>query len=141
MKHDWKGSRAGVFTSLLAHFLFPLLLVPRAAAVEHPGALPKDADCISCHAQKIRGKSVHSAMGTSCGVCHVTMTQGDMTMVSLSMPKEKICFACHEESAALRQHVPSVKKYCVECHDAHSSEQRMLLRGVDLAALSTRKRK
>lgn len=30
-------------------------------------------------------------MATSCDVCHVTQTQGDMTMVSLSMPKQKMC--------------------------------------------------
>ncbi len=101
------------------------MIVPRAAAVEHPGAV--DKDCATCHVKKITGKSVHSAMSSPCTVCHVTMTQGDMTMVSLSMPKTKICSACHQESAALRQHVPAVKGQCVECHDAHSSERRMLL--------------
>jgi predicted CXXCH cytochrome family protein len=104
-----------------------LLLATTAAAVEHPGALPKDADCSSCHAKKVRGRSVHSAMATACTVCHMAMTQGDMTTMSLAMPKEKICFACHEQSAALRQHVPAVKGLCVECHDAHSSDRRMLL--------------
>jgi predicted CXXCH cytochrome family protein len=44
------------------------------------------------------------------------------------MPKNKICYAYHEESAALTQHVPAaVKGFCVECHDAHSSERRTLL--------------
>lgn len=104
------------------------LLPASAGAVEHPGTLSKDADCSSCHAKKITGKSVHSAMATPCTVCHVTMTQGDMTTMSLAMPKDKICFACHEQSAALRQHVPSVKGRCVDCHDAHSSDLKMLLR-------------
>ena len=108
-----------------------LLIVPfavsRVNAVEHPGSLPKDAECTSCHAKKVTGKSVHSAMESPCGVCHVTSTQGDMTLVSLSMPKNKICFACHEEASASRLHTPSVKGQCVECHDAHSSAYRMLL--------------
>lgn len=111
--------------------------VTPAVAIEHPGVVPKDVECTSCHAAKIRGKSVHSVMATSCDVCHVTQTQGDMTLVSLSMPKQKICFACHQESAALREHVPAVKGQCVDCHDAHSSEGNMLLR---VAAL-TRQRK
>ena len=102
--------------------------VPPATAVEHPGALDKNADCTSCHAKKITGKSVHSVMNSPCTVCHVTMTQGDMTLVSLSMPKSKICFACHEESSASRLHTPSVKGQCMECHDAHSSDYSMLLR-------------
>jgi predicted CXXCH cytochrome family protein len=51
-----------------------------------------------------------------------------MTTLSLIMPREQICFACHEKSAELRQHTPVVQGRCVECHDSHSSERRMLLR-------------
>jgi predicted CXXCH cytochrome family protein len=119
-------------------YLFAALLlvggVVRAGAVEHPGVVPKDADCTSCHAAKVRGKSVHSVMATSCEVCHVTQTQGDMTLVMLSMPKQKICFACHQESAASRLHLPVVKGQCLDCHDAHSSERKMLLRVEALAS-------
>lgn len=120
---------------------FLLLLLAAATptwAVEHPGILPKDAECSSCHAKQISGKSVHSAMATSCTVCHVAKTQGDMTTLMLAMPKEQICFSCHEKSAALKQHVPVVKGTCVDCHDSHSSNQRMLLleaRGVPLSGI------
>ena len=96
-------------------------------------------ECTSCHANKIAGISVHSAMATPCSVCHVTATRGDMTTVNLSMPKEKICSACHDESAALREHVPSAKGTCVECHDAHSSKHKMLLREVALLSGSNKK--
>ena len=117
-------------------FAFALLVLSggmvRAGAVEHPGVVPKDAECTSCHAAKARGKSVHSAMETSCEVCHLTQFRGDMTLVSLSMPKQKICFACHQESAALRQHVPAAKGQCLDCHDAHSSDRKMLLRAESL---------
>jgi predicted CXXCH cytochrome family protein len=50
-------------------------------------------------------------------------------------------FACHEKSAELQQHVPVVKGPCMDCHDAHSSDQRMLLRtaaGPPLSALKKR---
>ncbi|HEV2400997.1 MAG TPA: cytochrome c3 family protein [Candidatus Sulfotelmatobacter sp.] len=108
-----------------------VLLATTAFAVEHPGTIPQDAECSSCHGNKLKGKSVHSAMESPCTVCHVTMVQGDMTTVSLLMPKNKICSACHADSAALRQHVPaSNKATCVDCHDAHSSDQKMLLRDV-----------
>lgn len=116
-----------------------LLLAGSAGAIEHPGIVPKGVECSSCHANKLTGKSVHSAMATTCTVCHVAMTQGDMMTVRLSMPKEKICSACHDESAALRQHVPSVKGSCIECHDAHSSDRKMLLR--EVAALSAPRKK
>lgn len=116
-----------------------LFMVGSGRAIEHPGVVPQGAECGSCHADKLTGKSVHSAMATTCTVCHVAMTQGDMMTVSLSMPKEKICSACHDETAALRQHVPSVKGSCIDCHDAHSSDRKMLLRQV--AALSPPKKK
>ena len=111
-----------------------LLFTGSAIAVEHPGVVPTGVGCASCHASKVTGKFVHSAMESSCTVCHVTSTQGDMTTVSLSMPKEKICSACHTESATLRQHVPSVKGSCVDCHDAHSSSRRMMLRELAVVA-------
>jgi len=99
-----------------------------AGTVEHPGVVPKDSECTSCHGEKINGKSVHSAVATSCRVCHVAMTRGDMTTMSLLMPKEKICSACHEEAPTLREHLSAVKGQCVECHDAHSSNRKLLLR-------------
>jgi predicted CXXCH cytochrome family protein len=111
-----------------------------ALAVEHPGVVPSEVQCTSCHVGKITGMSVHSVMATSCEVCHVTETRGDMMLVSLSMPKQKICYACHQDSAALRQHIPaSAKGQCVDCHDAHSSSRKMLLR-VDVASLSPQRK-
>jgi|SRR5271165_3867413 len=109
-----------------------------ASAVEHPGVLHENDDCSSCHASKTIGKSVHSAMASPCTICHLAQTQGDMTTLNLIMPKDQICFACHEKSAELRQHTPQVRGRCVECHDSHSSERRMLLREVsDLRDRST----
>jgi predicted CXXCH cytochrome family protein len=102
-----------------------------AGAVEHPGVFENDAQCSRCHSEKMRGRSVHSAMSSPCTVCHITERQGDMMMVSLSLPKARICFACHEETAALRQHAPKIKGQCLECHDAHSSGSAMLLRSVN----------
>jgi len=129
-----------ILSSRIAFLLLMLAAMP-TAAVEHPGVIPSDTDCTSCHAKKVSGKSVHSAMTTSCTVCHVVRTQGDMTTLNLAMPKEQICFACHEKSAELRQHVPVVKGACVDCHDAHSSDQRMLLRAAGGPPLSALKQK
>jgi len=99
-----------------------------ASAVEHPGVLHKDDICSTCHADKISGKSVHSAMAVSCTICHLAQTQGDMTTLNLIMPKEQICFACHEKTAGESRHSPVAKRLCVDCHDSHSSDRRMLLR-------------
>lgn len=96
--------------------------------VEHPGSVHADDNCSSCHTDKAKGKSVHSAMALSCTICHLAQTQGDMTTLTLLMPKPKICFACHEETASVREHRPVAKGLCLDCHDAHSSNQRTLLR-------------
>ena len=98
-----------------------------AGTIEHPGILHKEDNCSSCHVDKTRGKSVHSAMEVPCTVCHLAQTQGDMTTLQLSLPKTEICFSCHEKTTMLRQHTQGGKKLCVDCHDAHSSNRRMLL--------------
>ena len=116
--------------TLIAALLLPGTML--AGTIEHPGTLDKDAECSSCHVKKITGKSVHSAMATPCTVCHVAKTQGDMTTLSLLMPKNQICYACHERPTAFRDHIPPVKGNCAECHDAHSSERQMLLREADV---------
>ncbi len=120
---------------IVAQLLVVLLLLPAAMSasavehsIEHPGVLPKDANCSSCHANKTKGKSVHSAMEIPCTACHLATTEGDMTTLNLAAPKEKICFACHEKSAQLRRHKPTIKVGCVDCHDSHSSTRRSLLR-------------
>jgi hypothetical protein len=122
----------------LIFFLSLLLLLPatRASAVEHPGILHKDDNCSSCHSGKTSGKVVHSAMALSCTVCHLADTQGDMTTLNLAIPRQQICFACHEKSMSLQRHLRGVKGICIDCHDAHSSNRRMLLR----EAIDTRRR-
>ncbi len=103
-------------------------------AVEHPGTVGKDADCTSCHADKMKGESVHAVMASACTVCHVTWTRGDMTTVSLSVPKEKICYSCHAQSNEMQLHREPVKGQCMDCHDTHASSRRMLLRETAAAA-------
>jgi hypothetical protein len=115
-------------TLIVSLSLLLLLSAARASAVEHPGILHKDDNCSSCHPDKSSGKSVHSAMALSCTVCHLAQTQGDMTTLNLAMPRQQICFACHEKSMSLQRHSLGVKGMCVDCHDAHSSNRRMLLR-------------
>src|SRR5271166_5794716 len=119
--------RCTKIAAVLCLSLLPLPLGAQARTIEHPGILHKEDNCSSCHADKIRGKSVHSAMEIACTICHQAQTQGDMTMLQLSLPKEEICFSCHEKTMMLRQHPDTVKKLCADCHDAHSSNCRMLL--------------
>jgi len=115
--------RSGIWVLLVLAFSGAEVL-----AVEHPGTIHENDNCTACHVAKTTGKSVHSAMSISCTVCHLAQTRGDLTTVTLLMPKEKICSACHDTSAELRKHQVKAKGFCLECHDAHSSDHRLLLR-------------
>jgi predicted CXXCH cytochrome family protein len=101
-------------------------LTTAAFPADHP---PATANCHSCHADKTRGLSVHSAMEAPCTTCHLALTENAKTIFVLAMPKEQICFACHEKTTIVQQHIPQLDKSqsCVGCHDSHSSEHRMLL--------------
>lgn len=96
--------------------------------VEHPGSINADDNCSLCHADKSRGRSVHSAMALPCTVCHVAETQGDMTTLTLLMPKARICFACHEQTTSVQEHKTKANERCLNCHEAHSSNEPSLLR-------------
>jgi predicted CXXCH cytochrome family protein len=121
------GAYIGLAFVLLGGVLSAAPLHAQVRAIEHPGILHKEDNCASCHADKTKGKSVHSAMEVACTICHQAQTQGDMTLLRLELPKTEICFSCHEKSMMFRQHPEAATKICVECHDAHSSSRRMLL--------------
>jgi len=116
---------AAAAVACLVLLLMPMMAQPRT--IEHPGILHKEDNCSTCHGDKTKGKSVHSAMEIACTICHQAETQGDMTTLQLSQPKEEICFSCHEKNMMLREHPKAVQTLCIDCHDAHSSSRRMLL--------------
>jgi predicted CXXCH cytochrome family protein len=66
-------------------------------------------------------------MEARCTTCHLVQTDDSKTLISLAMPKEQLCFACHEKAAILQKHTPAIKESCVSCHDSHSSDYPWLL--------------
>ena len=93
-------------------------------ATDHP-ALPAGSNCLSCHAEKTKGQSVHFDFTQACTVCHaVTVADGKIS-ITLVLPKEKICYTCHEKAAMDK--VSFMKGECVSCHDPHNSERLHLL--------------
>jgi predicted CXXCH cytochrome family protein len=113
-----KYGRNIIFSFLLALTAFAV----RAVADEHPVPLAKDADCASCHEDKTKGKAVHSAIAMGCTTCHEVKTEGETTTVSLTFPKDQLCFTCHEKSKEEFRHGPYDKGDCVTCHDPHTSD-------------------
>lgn len=114
----------------LSWIAIPLLYLTTAIAApaaDHPPVRSDKVNCLSCHANKAAGKSVHSAMSVPCTTCHLAETRDSTTVFSLAMPREQICFACHQKSTTIQQHTPTVTGTCVDCHDSHSSDYPMLL--------------
>lgn len=114
--------------------LFVGLAVPPLAAVKHPVMLDANTDaskCIECHADKTKGKFVHSAMAKGCLACHEVKTNKDATHVVLLRPAPaSLCFTCHNgmnpSSLSGKIHPPNVRD-CLKCHDPHASENEKLL--------------
>jgi len=96
-----------------------------ALSADHP-ALPKDSTCASCHVEKTKGQSVHFDFANSCTLCHVTKIEDGKTSITLVLPKEQICYSCHEK--AEMQKSPIMKGECLSCHDPHNSASPHLLR-------------
>jgi predicted CXXCH cytochrome family protein len=113
-------------------------LTVRASADVHPVPLDKNTEpskCLECHADKTKGKSVHSAMAAGCLSCHEIRVNRDVTRVKLiAATSSSLCLSCHADKKAAdikgTVHPPAVRG-CTNCHDPHSSDNKnQLLKAV-----------
>jgi predicted CXXCH cytochrome family protein len=119
-----KGIGLGLLIGVL------LLVVPLYADI-HPVPLEKNADsakCLECHAEKAKGKSVHTAISTGCTSCHEIRVNRDVTRVKLiTTTTYGLCVTCHKDKNAAELkgtvHKPAVRD-CVKCHDPHESDNK-----------------
>jgi predicted CXXCH cytochrome family protein len=56
-----------------------------------------------------------------CAACH------DPNTNALLLPRDKLCFKCHEVRTGRRQHGPFASGGCLVCHDPHRSSSQYLL--------------
>jgi len=95
----------------------------------HPVPLDKNTDsakCLECHADKAKGKSVHTAMSAGCTSCHEIRVNKDVTRVKLiTATPAALCFTCHADKSPAEAkgpvHKPAVRD-CLKCHDPHTSD-------------------
>jgi len=126
----------------LSHFLpslrkalillgFVLLFGAPARADIHPVPLERNTDsakCLECHADKAKGKSVHTAITTGCTSCHEIRVSRDVTRVKLiTTTAYSLCLTCHKDKNAAEikgtVHKPAVRE-CLKCHDPHQSDNK-----------------
>ncbi len=115
----------------LATPVVAVLLVSPVAAKQHPVPLDPKADskmCLDCHADKTKGKAVHSAMAMGCTSCHEIRNNRDITRVKLTTTTPSgLCLTCHGDKKAAdingKVHPPAVRD-CLKCHDPHASDNK-----------------
>jgi predicted CXXCH cytochrome family protein len=108
-----------------------LLVVAEVHADIHPVPLDKNADsakCLECHADKAKGKNVHTAVTAGCTSCHEVRVNRDVTRVKLiTGTPYSLCLTCHADKNAAEikgtVHPPAVRD-CLKCHDPHSSDNK-----------------
>jgi len=76
-------------SAFLRIFCFvPLTICAQAA--QHPVPLDKNVDpakCAECHADKSKGKHVHSAIAMGCTTCHEVATAKGVLLIFLTSPE------------------------------------------------------
>ncbi len=96
-----------------------------AHAAQHPVPLeknPTSAECIGCHADKSKGKYVHSAIAMGCTTCHKVTSAKGTTLITLVSPANELCFTCHKKSGEKYLHAPYAQGDCTVCHSPHASD-------------------
>lgn len=127
--------RSRTFLRITLGLLLALLFhVAPVRADIHPLPLDKNADsakCLECHADKAKGKSVHTAISTGCTSCHEIRVNRDVTRVKLiTTTPYGLCLTCHKDKNAAEikgtVHKPAVRD-CLKCHDPHASDNKFQL--------------
>jgi len=97
------------------------------------------AECIDCHGDLVEYEVIHMPATDACDNCHESTgeshPQDGVKGFTLMDRTPDLCFYCHEEPAdPVHGHLPVVRGECLSCHDAHGSQEPMLLQlpGQDL---------
>src|ERR1700759_5127067 len=121
-------------SALLCLTALLFLVVVSVRADIHPVPLEKNADsakCLECHAEKAKGKNVHTAVATGCTSCHEIRVNKDVTRVKLiTTTASALCFTCHADKNPAESkglvHNPA-RRDCLKCHDPHQSDNKFEL--------------
>jgi len=120
--------RAAAVKRVLILALMIGLGVSWVSAAKHPALDPKvdGAKCIDCHADKTKGKSVHTAIASGCLSCHEVRVNRDITRIKLTTATPlDLCITCHADKKAAdikgKIHSPAVRD-CLKCHDPHVAD-------------------
>jgi predicted CXXCH cytochrome family protein len=95
-----------------------------------------EIDCLQCHEDLTKGKSVHAAVSMGCTTCHSAVDARDIPHTiknkiarGLSSAQPGLCYDCHDSSSFKKKEIHGALGLgCTICHNPHSSRQDKLLR-------------
>ena len=98
-------------------------------------ALAAEVDCLQCHEELTKGKSVHAAVSMGCTTCHTAVDATDIPhKITTKIPKglsaeqPDLCYGCHDKSLFNKKFVhPAIGMGCTSCHNPHASKYAKLL--------------
>ena len=94
-----------------------------------------EEDCLQCHEELAKRKSVHAAVAMGCTTCHsaidarvVPHRKKNKIGKGLSSAQPELCYGCHDQSHFTGKVVhAAVGKRCTGCHNPHASKNAKLL--------------
>ncbi len=98
---------------------------------QHMGRMVADEPqmCYNCHENRARHRYKHGPAGAGyCSACHEPHKSGYNNL--LLADGNNLCFSCHEQSTIAQDNLhrnQNPRTKCVDCHNAHSSENHGVL--------------
>lgn len=119
-----------MFNKSVPAILFLFMLFPAFALSKG-----KTVNCLECHGELEKGKSVHAAIAMGCESCHTAIDATDVPHIKknkiakgLSALPPDLCFGCHDKSMFGKKVVhAAVGMGCTGCHNPHASNAASLL--------------
>ena len=98
-------------------------------------SLSAEIDCLQCHEELTKGKSVHAAVSMGCTTCHAAVDATDIphkitnkNAKGLSAGQPDLCYDCHDRSLFNKKIVhAAIGMGCTSCHNPHASKNAKLL--------------
>lgn len=109
-----------------------IILLPAPALSK---AKKAEINCLECHSELEKGKSVHPAVSMGCASCHTAVDATNIphrfigkTPKGLSAEQPELCYGCHDKTLFTKRFVhAAVGMGCTGCHNPHASDAASLL--------------
>jgi predicted CXXCH cytochrome family protein len=122
-----QGETAHMKTKFVLSIMFLLFLSSRASSA--------GVDCLRCHEELTKGKSVHAALSMGCPTCHTAIDAKGVPHKTtnkiakgLSSEQPDLCYGCHDKALFSKTFVhAAVGMGCTGCHNPHAGRNARLL--------------